>query len=424
MSEWTLQEHSTGELVVNVSGQEWKDACQKAFRKAAKNVTVPGFRKGNVPDKILHRYISDEQVRYEAVEANANDWLRKALDEHDLTPIDRPMLDFRNMNEESVDVVFTVTVEPEVTLGEYKGLKYELGEINVTDEDVDKEIDSLRERYADMETVEEAAQDGDTVNIDYEGVKDDVPFDGGTAQGYDLRLGSGSFIPGFEEQLIGAVAGESRDLNLTFPEDYHSEELAGAAVVFHVKVNEVKRKSVPELDDDFAKDLSYPGVETVEDLRKYLRERLETSRRNEAEREADDAFFAKVSEVGTIDLPDIMIQSETEEMLYQFENQIAQYGMDPGQYLKMIGQDEETLKESYRETAEKNVRLRLVLQAIAKAEGLTASDEEVEEELQNLASSYGMELDRVKQAVDLRLVKKDIINRKASDLVKEAASRD
>ena len=423
MSEWTLKEHSSGELVVTVNGDEWKNACRKAFNKIAKNVTVPGFRKGTAPEKILRRYISPEQTRYEAIESNANTWLLAALKEQNLEPVSRPSLDFRNMSDEGVDLVFEFYVEPEVKLGEYKGLPYELEAVEISEEDIDKELDRMRETYADMETIDGAAEEGDTVNIDYEGLKDGIAFDGGTAEGYDLRLGSGSFIPGFEDQLIGAKAGEEKQLPLTFPEDYHSEELAGQEVVFNVKVNEVKRKVLPELDDDFAKDVNAPGVETVEDLRKVVKERLENGRKEQAERKADEELFKKLSESAEIDLPQVMVEDEAMSMVRQFETQISQYGMQPSQYLKMLNQTEEGLKEAYMEEAERNVRLRLILAAIAKSEEMEVSAEEIDAEINKLAEAYNMEADQVRHVVDEDLLKKDILNQKASEFVKEHAAR-
>ena len=423
MSEWTLKEHSMGELVVTISGEEWKTVCAKAFNKIAKEITIPGFRKGFAPKAILKKYISDEQVRYEAIEKHANKWMFDALKEKSLEPVSRPTLDVRNMDADSCDLVFEFYVSPEVKLGQYKDLPYELGDVTVSEEEINKEIDRMRETYADIETTEEPAVDGDTVNIDYEGFDNGVPFEGGKADGYDLRLGSGSFIPGFEDQLIGAKAGEEKELNLKFPEDYHSEDLAGKEVVFKVKVNEVKHKVLPELDDDFAKDVNAPGVENVEDLRKMVAERLENNKKAAAEREADEKLYAELSKNAEIEIPQPMIDEEASQMVQQFESQIRQYGMDPKQYYKMMGTDEATLASGYQEEAEKTVRLRLILEEIVRKEEITASEEDVEQELKNLAEMYRLELDQVKAAVDPELVKKDICNRKASEFVKEHAKR-
>ncbi|MBR4454856.1 MAG: trigger factor, partial [Solobacterium sp.] len=274
-----------------------------------------------------------------------------------------------------------------------------------------------------METVEGEAADGDTVNIDYEGFSDGVPFERGKEEGRDLVLGSGTFVPGFEEQLIGVKAGDEKEINVTFPEDYASEELAGKPVVFKVKVNEVKRKVVPALDDDFAKDVSVPGVETVEDLRRTVRERLEASRKEAAEREADTALLALLRENCEIDLPQVMIENEAMAMVKQTESQIMQYGMDPAQYLKMMGQTEETLAKSYMEDAEKAVRTRLALKAIIKAENIEVTDEEIDAELKELATQLNMDLDAVKKAVDLELVRDDLAGRKALEFLKENAAK-
>jgi len=423
MAEWTLKEHSEGELVVTVSGEEWKKALDKAFTKIAKGVTVDGFRKGCVPKAMLKKYISREQTQYEAVNAVAQGAFEKALEELKLEPVSRPMLDVRNMSDESADLVFMFAVEPEVKLGEYKNLPYVIAKSEVTDEELESEINRMRDRYAEVETVDGAAEDGDTVNIDYEGFKDDVPFEGGKADGYDLKLGSGSFIPGFEDQLIGARAGEEKELHLTFPEDYHSEELAGADVIFKVKVNEVKRRVLPELDDDFAKDINAPGVENVEDLRRTVRERLEEGKKAEAVRKADEELLKKLAETSEIDLPEAMVEEEADNMFRQFQSQLRQYGMNADQYLKMMGTKEEDLKAGYHDDAVRNLRVRLTLAAIAEAEGLEATEEDIEKEYETVAQMYSASVDEIKAALSADMLKGDILNQKAIDFVKENADR-
>ena len=423
MAEWTLKEHSEGELVVTISGEEWKKAQEKAFNKVAKNVTIKGFRKGSVPRNVLRKYVDDTQIRYQAVEDNANAWLALGLKEKELEPVSRPSLDVRNMSGDSVDVVFIFTVEPEVKLGEYKNLPYHLEKTEVSEEDLEHEINQMRDRYAEVETVDGPAEKGDTVNIDYEGFKDGVPFDGGKADGYNLVLGSGTFIPGFEDQLIGASAGEEKELNLTFPEDYGSEELAGAAVVFEVRVNEVKRRVLPELDDDFAKDINAPGVETVEDLRKTVRERLENNRKAEAERKADEQLLKDVAAASEIDVPEVMIEEEANNIFHQFTSQLAQYGMNPDQYLKMLGQSESDLKAGYHEDAERNLRVRLTLAVIARAEGLEVTEEDIEKEYAAVAEMYSSTVDEIKSVLSPDMLKQDILNQKAHDFVKENAQR-
>ena len=423
MSEWTLKEHSKGELVVVVEGSDWKSVCEKAFNKIAKQVAIPGFRKGFAPKAMLKKYITGEQIWYDAIEKHANKWMFDAMKEKNLEPVSRPTLDVRSVNDDSCELVFEFYVTPEVKLGQYKDLPYELGDTTVTDEEIENELNRMRETYADIESTEEPAVDGDTVNIDYEGFKDGVPFEGGKAEGYDLRLGSNSFIPGFEEQLIGAKAGEEKELNLKFPEDYHSEELAGADVVFKVKVNEVKHKVLPELDDDFAKDINAPGVETVEQLRKTVTERLENNKKSAAEREADEKLLAKVAENAEVEIPQPMIDDEAEQMVRQFETQIRQYGMDPKQYYKMLNTDPDKIAENYKEDAEKAVRLRLVLEQIAREEEIEVSDAELEQEFHDLADMYRLDAEQVRNAIDEGIVKKDIANRKAVEFVKEHAAK-
>ncbi len=418
MSNWTLKEKSMGDLEVTISGEDWKKAVKKAFDKIARNVTIDGFRKGQAPKALIERRVPASERYMQAVEDNANHWLQEALKEQELEPIDRPVLDIRSMDAEQAVVVFTFPVEPEAKLGDYKSLKYEVEEAAVTDEDVDKEINSTRERYAEWEVTEEAAENGDTVNINYKGLKDGVAFDGGTAENHDLVLGSGSFIPGFEEQLIGVKAGDEKALNLTFPEDYHSEELAGAAVVFEVKVNEVKKKVLPEVNDDFAKDLNWPDVESLDDLKKTIRERLETSRKNTAENEAANKLMEQLVEMTEVEVPEIMIENEVEAQIQQFAQQVQGAGLSLSQYMQFAGLTVDSLKESYRENAEKGVKSRLALKQIAKLENLTVSDEEAEKELEKLAEMYGMKLDDVKQYIPVEQMKGDMKTEKALNFLK------
>ena len=274
---FNLKEKSTGDLEVTVSGEEWTNALDKAFKKLAKEVSIPGFRKGKVPEKMLKKYVNENQVMVEAIDANLNAWLISGMTEAGVEPISQPSVNIKSMDATGATLVYTFEVEPEVKLGEYTGLDYNVKETTVTDEELDAEINRMRKTYAEMETVEEA-ENGDTVVIDYTGYKDGVEFDGGKAEGHHLVLGSNSFIPGFEDQLVGVKTGEDREINLTFPEDYFAEELKGAAVVFKVHVNEIKREVLPELNDEFAEDVNIPGVETVDDLKAKVRERLETNK--------------------------------------------------------------------------------------------------------------------------------------------------
>ncbi len=418
MSNWTLKEKSMGDLEVVIDSDSWKKATQKAFNKIARNVVIPGFRKGQAPKNLISKRIGDSEVFYQAIDDNANEWMRAALSEQDLNPISQPQLDIKDVNRESATLIFTFAVEPEAAVGDYKSLKYDPQPAEVTDEDINKEIDRLRNNYADMEVKDGEAEDGDTVNIDYEGFKDDVAFDGGKAENYDLTLGSGSFIPGFEEKLVGVKAGDEKDLNLTFPEDYHAADLAGADVVFKVKVNEVKKKVVPELDDDFAADLNYPEVETVEQLKEFLKKRMSDERMNEAKTEAESELFKQLVEMTDVDLPDVMVEEETQNLLNQFASQIQGYGMSLSKYMEMLGMSTDDLKAQYQEQAVANLKGRLALSAVAKAENITADEDEIEKELDNIAAMYSMDKEEVRKLIAPSMLAADIVNQKALDVLK------
>ncbi len=421
MSTWTLKEKSMGDMNVTIEGDQWNNAVKKAFNKICKNVKLDGFRKGHVPAAMLEKKVSKEERYAQAIEDNANEWMRDAFKELDLNPISQPQLDVKSMSADKAELVFTFAVMPEVKLGEYKGLPYEMEAVEVSEEEVNDEIDRMRKQYSDIETVEGEAKEGDTVKIDYEGFKDGVAFEGGKAEGYNLTLGSGSFIPGFEDQLVGCKAGDEKELNLTFPEDYHAEDLKGAAVVFKVTVHEVTREVLPELDDDFAKDTNIPNVETVEDLKKTVTERLETSKKANAENAADEKLFEQVADNTKIDMPDVLVDDEANNEVQQMAAQIQQYGISFSQYLKMMGKTVEELKAEYRENAEKSVKLRLTLNKIAEVEKFEATDDDVNEQLQELSVQYGMDVEKIKTLIDVELIKQDVKTKKAYEFVKENA---
>ena len=423
MSRFEKKEKSMVDLFVTIEGEEWKKAVDKAFDKLAKNVQVDGFRKGQAPKNIIEKRISKAERLYQAVDDNANDWMRKALEENELMPISQPVLDVKEVNDEKVDLVYTFAVTPEVTIKDYEGLDYKVEDYSVSDEDVDKEIDVMKERYAELEIVDGKAEKGDTVNIDYKGFKDDVAFEGGEASGHDLTLGSGSFIPGFEDQLIGTKAGDEKDVELSFPEDYPHEELKGAPVVFKVKVNEVKRKVYPEVNDDFAKDLNIKDVETLEDLKANTRNRLETIKKNQNENLADQALLEQLMEKMEADIPEVMIEDEINGQINQMAQQIQAYGMDFNQYLQMMGKTLDELKEDYKENAEKTVKTRLALQAVAKQENLNPSEEEINNEYQKIADQYQMKVEDIKQYISEDMIKYDVQSTKALEFVKEHAKK-
>ena len=423
MSTWTLKEKSTGELEVVIEGEEWTKAVNKAFNKIAKNVSIHGFRKGCAPKALVEKQVSMGERQAAAIDENINVWLKKGLDETGVEPISQPSVDVREINNEKAVLVYTFQVMPEVTVTDYRGLKYEVEYTTVTDEEVNAEIDRMRKQYADIEEKEGAAENGDIVNINYEGFKDEVAFEGGKADNYDLTLGSGSFIPGFEDQLVGVSAGEEKDLHLTFPEDYHAADLAGAEVVFKVKVNAVKKEVLPEVDDDFAKDVSIPEVETAEQLVVKVRERLEKSRKDAAESKADNALMEELVAHTTVDLPEALIEEEVQNQIQQLANQISQYGMSLTQYLSMMGKKPEDLKEDYRENAVTTVTVRLALEKIAEVENIVPTDADLDEEYETIAKAYGMETEKVKSLINPEMLKKDVANQKAFELVKENAEK-
>lgn len=423
MANWTLKEKSTGDLSVVIEGETWKKAVKKAFNKLVSNITLPGFRKGQAPKAMLEKRISENERYLEAVQDNANTWLREALEETQLTPISQPKLDIKTIEADKAEVVYTFAVQPEANVKEYKGLEYPLEEVSVSEKEIKSELDRMREQYAEMEIKKGKAVKGNTVNIDYEGFKDGIPFEGGKADGYDLVLGSGSFIPGFEEQLIGTKAGEEKEIELSFPEDYHAVDLAGAPVTFKVKVNEVKVKKLPEVNDDFAQDINAPGVENVEQLNKMIEDRLLNSKKKTANETAENALMDALVANTEVQLPDVMVEEEVQNQVNQLAQQIQQYGMSLDAYLKMIGQTQETLKKGYHDNAVKTVTLRLALEAVAKAENLTASEEEIEKEYSDIASQYNMEIDRVKSMISKNMLSKDVVNKKAYDFVKDNAKK-
>lgn len=422
MSNWALKEKSVGDLTVKIEGKEWADAVKKAFNKIAKNVSINGFRKGQAPKALIEKRVSDNERFITAVDDNANVWMRAALEAEKLVPISQPQLDIKAVDANGVELVFTFAVMPEVKLGDYKGLEYNLDEVAVSDEEIDAELNRMREQYAEVQTKDGAAAEGDTVNIDYEGFKDDVAFDGGKGTNYDLVLGSHSFIPGFEEKLVGVKAGEEKDLNLTFPENYHAKDLKGAAVVFKVKVNEVKTKVLPEVNDEFAKDVNAAGVETVADLKNMIRTRIEDGKKSQAENKADTALMDKLVENAEIDLPEVLVEEEVNNQIQQLAQQISQYGMNFNQYLSMMGKKIEDVRAEYTDNATKTAKLRLILEEIAKVEALEPTEEDLENEYNNIAAQYNMPVDQVKTYISVDMLKRDVRNEKAYAFVKENAA--
>lgn len=424
MSTWTLKEKSTGELKVTIEGENWKTAQKKAFNKLAKELEIPGFRKGSVPAAMAKKYVPAQKIMLEAVEHCAQDLLDAGIDEHSLWPISRPELNIEEISEEAATMSFTFAVKPEVKLGEYKGLAYEVAETSVSEEEVDAELKRIQKNFAELEVKEEGeVENGDTAVIDFEGFKDGVAFEGGKGENHPLEIGSNSFIPGFEEQVIGMKKEETKDINVTFPENYQAAELAGQPVVFKVTVHEIKAKVLPELNDDLAKDVNAPNVETMEDLKALIRKNQEEQKQQNAENEATNKLISTVVDACEVEIPEIMIKNETDDMIQDYANRLQQQGISLQQFFQITGQSEETLREQMAKDAESKVKLRLVLDAVATQENLEVGEEDVDTEYGLIASQYNMEKDKVKELIPVSSISYDVRLRKALDLIKDSTNK-
>ncbi|MCO4849841.1 trigger factor [Bacillus vallismortis] len=418
---WEKQEGNEGVLTVEVDAETFKTALDDAFKKVVKQVSIPGFRKGKIPRGLFEQRFGVEALYQDALDILLPVEYPKAVEEAGIEPVDRPEIDVEKI-EKGESLIFTakVTVKPEVKLGEYKGLGVEKDDATVTDEDVQNELKALQERQAELVVKEEGAvEEGNTVVLDFEGFVDGEAFEGGKAENYSLEVGSGSFIPGFEEQVIGLEAGAEKDVEVTFPEEYHAEELAGKPAVFKVKIHEIKAKELPELDDEFAKDID-EEVETLTELTEKTKKRLEEAKENEADAKLREELVLKASENAEIDVPQAMVDTELDRMLKEFEQRLQMQGMNLELYTQFSGQDEAALKEQMKEDAEKRVKSNLTLEGIAKAENLEVSDEEVDAELSKMAEAYNMPVENIKQAIgSTDAMKEDLKVRKAIDFLVE-----
>ncbi|MCY9242418.1 trigger factor [Bacillus spizizenii] len=418
---WEKQEGNEGVLTVEVDAETFKTALDNAFKKVVKQVSIPGFRKGKIPRGLFEQRFGVEALYQDALDILLPVEYPKAVEEAGIEPVDRPEIDVEKI-EKGESLIFTakVTVKPEVKLGDYKGLGIEKDDTAVTDEDVQNELKTLQERQAELVVKEEGAvEEGNTVVLDFEGFVDGEAFEGGKAENYSLEVGSGSFIPGFEDQLVGLEAGAEKDVEVTFPEEYHAEELAGKPAVFKVKIHEIKAKELPELDDEFAKDID-EEVETLAELTEKTKKRLEEAKENEADAKLREELVLKASENAEIDVPQAMVDTELDRMLKEFEQRLQMQGMNLELYTQFSGQDEAALKEQMKEDAEKRVKSNLTLEAIAKAENLEVSDEEVDAELTKMAEAYNMPVENIKQAIgSTDAMKEDLKVRKAIDFLVE-----
>ncbi len=420
-SNWKKLEGSVGELTAEFTGAEWKKAQDEAFNKLAKNVRLDGFRPGKAPVALIKKRISKTTMLQEALEIILGKEYLNLLQENNVEPIAQPELSVESIDEEKLSVKFKVTVRPEVTLGEYKDLGIKKAAVRVTQKEIAAELEGLRNEFAVLETKEEGTvENGDTAVIDFEGFLDGVAFEGGKGESHPLEIGSGAFIPGFEEQLVGMSANETKDITVTFPENYQAAELAGKEVVFKVTVHEIKTKILPDLDDELAKDANIDKVETLKDLEAHVKAQLKAQKTTKAENEYSEALFNKVVENATVDVPDVMVEQEMQQMLQEIMGNLQQQGLDFETFKAITGKTTEDIKEEIKEQAASRVKLNLVLAEIVKAENLEVSEEEMNEELENIANYYGKDVEEVKTvfAGQMGAIASDILNRKAIKIIK------
>lgn len=406
-------------LEVAVEKPEFEAALEKAYRKTVGRFNVQGFRRGRAPRRIIEKMYGEGVFYEEAINIAYPDAYSAAVLEAGITPVDRAEVELVDINNEGFIFTATVTVKPEVTLGQYKGLAVERPVVSVTDADVDDEIERLRQRAGRVETAERPAELGDTVIIDFEGFVDDVPFEGGKADGFNLKLGSGQFIPGFEDQLVGLAAGDEKDVSVTFPEEYHAEDLAGKPAVFKVKVQEVKETILPDVDDELAKDIS--EFETLEELKADIRAKQLENRQKAADDETEGRLIDKMLEGMQAEVPEVMIEHQLDHIQEDFAYRLRAQGMTLESYLQMTGMDMESFRKTFYPQAERQVKTRLALEAVIEAEGFTATEEDIEAEYQNISEKYKTPLEDVKKYMSPEAVKEDLLNGRAIALIKETA---
>lgn len=403
-----------------VTGEEWTEAKDRAFAKLSKKVKVDGFREGKVPRNVFEKKYGTGDIISEAMEEMIQEKYAKTIMEDKLVPVVEPKLEIVKADDEGFEVNMTFILDPEVKLGKYKELKVKKDKVKVTKEEVDHEVGHILERYAELVSKDGAVEEGDTAVIDFKGFKDNEAFDGGTAEGYSLEIGSHSFIPGFEEGVVGMKKGESKDINLTFPEDYMAKDLVGQEVVFNVTVHDIKKRVIPELDEEFFKDLDMEGVTNKEELEKVIEEEITVQKEYQVENKFVEDLLAKASENMTIELDEEIIEAEKERMYKEFVQRLSMQGVNEELYYAYSGaKKEDVLKEMAKE-AEVRLKYRYLLEAIAKEEKIEVSDEEAHHELHHMCEHYHMtEEDLMKEIGSLEVVKYDVRMKKALEVLKE-----
>ncbi|AZI18249.1 trigger factor [Limosilactobacillus fermentum] len=414
-----------GTLTFDIDTETIQKGIDHAFTRTQKRISVPGFRKGHVPRTIFNQMYGEESLYQDALNDVLPDAYEAAIKEAGIEPVDQPQVNVESMEKgQPWTLTATVAVKPEVTLGDYKGMEVPEQDTSVSDADVDSELENKRQQQAELVLKEdEAAADGDTVVIDYEGSVDGEKFDGGSADNYSLVLGSGSFIPGFEDQLVGHKAGEDVDVNVTFPEDYHAKDLAGKDALFKVKIHEVKEKQLPELDDEFAKDVD-EDVETLAELKDKVKKQLQDQKEAAAKAAIEDAAIeAAVANAETEEIPQAMLDDDTNRQLQQYLAGMQQQGINPQMYFQITNTTEDDLRKQFADDAAKRVKTNLVLEAVVKDANLSATDEDVQNEIADLAKQYGMDEEAVSKALTRDMLEHDIEIKKAVDLIADSAKQ-
>lgn len=412
------QEKSQVELIIEVSGEEFEAAIDKVYKKQRGKIAVPGFRKGHAPRKIIEGMYGSGVFYEDAINEIYPQAYGQAVEQENLDVVAWPNVEILDAGKDGFSFKAVVTVRPEVKLGEYKGLTAPKAEVNVTDEDIENELKPYIQRATSLVAVEREAQLGDTVVLDFEGFDNGVPFEGGKAEGYSLELGSGSFVPGFEDQLVGMKAGEEKDIDITFPENYH-KDLAGKPVVFHVKVNKVTVTNVPQQDDEFAKDVS--EFESLEELKADIRAKALERAQKQVQSAFEQACVDKAAENTTVDMPKALVEAELDNQMERFAYQLQMSGYTMESYAKMMGGDLNTMRNAFRPAAEKQAKVNVTLAKIAEVEGITVSEEEMNAEYEKLAKQYELEVEKVKSMVPAEEIKASLETRKVIDLLTSSA---
>lgn len=409
------------EIAIKIEGKEWEDALDKAFEKANKKVKIDGFRQGKAPKEVFIKKYGEESLFMDAADLVLQPAYQKMLDENkDVEIVAQPEVALKSISKDGVEFVFTITTKPEVKLGKYKKLGVKKEKVEVTKEEIESALNETLNRYAENVVKEGKVENGDIAIIDFEGFKDGVAFEGGKGENYSLTIGSNTFIPGFEDQIIGMSKDEEKDINVTFPEDYHSEDLKGQKVVFKVKVNEIKTTKIPELDKDFFEDLAMEGIDSKESLEKQLEENIKAHKEQHAEDHYIDELLKKGIENMEVDIPEAMINEELDRMIRQYEENLKMQGLTLEQFYQFTNSDEAALKDQMKEEAEKRVASRLLLEAIKVEEKIEIADDEAKKEAEELAKKYNMEKDEfLKLFGGIEMVKYDMEMRRAIEILKE-----